>query len=288
MKLKEKMEKALKIKEYNFGNKINFSYPHKTLAVTTTGNECSLKCAHCNGHYLKNMTCIDNLCEKIRKREIKSFLISGGCSFKGDVPIIRYVEEIRTLKQQGYRLNAHLGLMSEENIKNISKYLDVVSFDLVLDNDTIKEVYKIDKTKEDYINTYKILKKYVKVIPHICIGLYRGKIKGEYEVLKFLEKENPRGITFIVLIPTKGTDYESINPPKIEDVIDIICEARIKFPNIPINLGCMRPRGRYRKILDEMAIYSGVNNIVLPSKEAIGKAERLRYDIQILEECCVL
>ncbi|SHJ62465.1 radical SAM protein [Tepidibacter formicigenes] len=288
MKLKDKMKKALKIKEDNFGNKINFSYPNKTLAVTITGNECSLKCAHCNGHYLKNMTPIDNLYEKIKKRDIKSFLISGGCSFTGDVPINRYIDEIKNLKKQGYRLNAHLGLMSEEYIKNIVKYLDVVSFDLVLDDATIKEVYKINKTKEDYINTYKILNRYAKVIPHICIGLNKGKIKGEYEILKFLENENPKGITFIVLIPTKETEYENVAPPKIEDVIDIICEARIKFPNIPINLGCMRPRGEYRKKLDEMAVSSGVNNIVLPSKEAFNKAMKLGYDIQKLEECCVL
>lgn len=288
MKLKEKMDAALKIKKENFGDKIIFSYPNETLALTSTGNDCSLNCAHCNGHYLKNMTTIENVYKKLNDRDIKSFLLSGGCSFEGDVPLNKHIKKIEKLKEEGYKLNAHLGLMDEEDIKNICKYLDVVSFDLVFDEETIKNVYKITKTKEDYINTYRILKKYTKVIPHICIGLYGGKIKGEYEILNFLEEEKPEGITFIVLIPTKGTEYENVEPPNIEEAIDLICEARIKFPNIPINLGCMRPRGQYRKNLDKMAVLCGINTIVLPSKEAVNEAIQMGFDIQNSRECCVL
>lgn len=83
MKLEDKMSRALKIKESNFGKNIIFSYPNKTLAVTTTGNDCSLKCAHCNGHYLKNMTDINEIDEKIKHRNIDSFLISGGALLMG-------------------------------------------------------------------------------------------------------------------------------------------------------------------------------------------------------------
>lgn len=288
MKLEDKMIKALKIKENNFGKDIIFSYPNKTLAITTTGNECSLKCAHCNGHYLKNMAGINEIDEKVKHRNIDSFLISGGCSFDGDVPIINHLEAIKNLKNKGYTINAHLGLMDEYDVKKISHYIDVASFDILLNNETIKNVYKIDKKKEDYIKTYEILKKYTRVVPHICIGMDAGQIKGEYDALEYLKTQNPDCITFIVLIPTKGTEFEKIQPPKIEDVIDVICEARIKFPNIHINLGCMRPRGQYRKELDKMAILSGINNIVMPSKEAIKEAVNIKCNIQEFERCCVL
>ena len=288
MNLEDKMVRALKIKENNFGKDIIFSYPNKTLAVTTTGNECSLKCAHCNGHYLKNMTDINKIDEKITHRDIDSFLISGGCSFDGEVPIINHLEDIKILKNKGYKINAHLGLMDESDIKKISDYIDVASFDILLNDETIKNVYKIDKKKEDYIKTYEILKKYTRVVPHICIGMDAGQIEGEYDALEYLKTQNPDCITFIVLIPTKGTEFEKIQPPKIEDVIDVICEARIKFPNIHINLGCMRPRGQYRKELDKMAILSGINNIVMPSKEAIKEAVNIKCNIQEFERCCVL
>ncbi|CAH2212422.1 radical SAM protein [Tepidibacter aestuarii] len=288
MKLEDKMSRALKIKESNFGKNIIFSYPNKTLAVTTTGNDCSLKCAHCNGHYLKNMTDINEIDEKIKHRNIDSFLISGGCSFDGQVPIINHIKDIEVLKNKGYKINAHLGLMDEHDIKKISGYIDVASFDILLNDETIKNVYKIDKKKQDYIKSYEILKKYTRVVPHICIGIDSGQIKGEYDALEYLETQNPDSITFIVLIPTKGTEFEKIQPPKIEDVIEIICEARMKFPNIHINLGCMRPRGKYRKQLDKMAILSGINNIVMPSKEAIEEAMNIKCNIQKLERCCVL
>ncbi len=31
-----------------------------------------------------------------------------------------------------------------------------------------------------------------------------GQIKGEYEIVKYLQKNPPNKLTFIVLIPTKG------------------------------------------------------------------------------------
>lgn len=288
MILNDKMKKALQIKNNNFGNFISFSYPNETLAITTTGNECSLKCSHCNGHYLKNMTPIENFEEKVKTRDITSLLLSGGCSFDGDVPINNHIDKIRELKSNGYKLNAHLGLMDEGHLMELSKYLDVVSFDLILDEETIKEVYKIDKDRNDYIKAYETLKKHTKVIPHICIGLKGGEIKGEYEILEYLKKNKPEQLTFIVLIPTKNTEYELVEPPKLDKVIDLLCNARINFPDIPINLGCMRPRGNYRRELDELAIMCGINKIVLPSKNAVNKAVEMNMTIIDTKECCVL
>jgi uncharacterized radical SAM superfamily protein len=288
MLLNEKMQKALETKNNNFGNSIKFSYPNQTLAITTTGNKCSLRCAHCNGHYLKNMTPIECYEEKVKTRDITSLLLSGGCSFEGDVPINNHIEEIRDLKAKGYKLNAHLGLMDEEILSQLSKYLDVVSFDLILDEETIKEVYKIDKNRYDYMGAYETLRKYTKVIPHICIGLKGGEIKGEYEILEYLKENKPEQLTFIVLIPTKNTEYQDVKPPKLDRVIDLLCEARISFPDIPINLGCMRPRGNYRNELDELAIMCGINKIVLPTKNAVSKAIDMNMTIIDTKECCVL
>ena len=288
MNLDEKMTRAKQIRSQNFGDVINFSYPNETMAISTTGNSCELNCAHCNGHYLKNMTPIGEVKEKAKNKEIKSLLISGGCTFDGDVPLIKKLEEVKELKKQGYKLNAHLGLMGEEDIKSICNHIDIASFDLVLDDETIRNVYKINKNKEDYINTYRLVKKHIKVIPHICIGLNEGKIVGEYDILEFLKTEDPEGITFIVLIPTKNTDYENINPPDLDEVAKLLCEARILFPNIPINLGCMRPRGEYRKKLDMLAIDCGINKIVLPSKSAQDLAKENNLTIINTWECCVL
>lgn len=288
MDYNQKKEYASKIKIENFGNTIKFAYPNQTLALTTTNNECSLNCAHCNGHYLKNMTPIEESDKKIKERDITSLLLSGGCTFDGDVPINKHLDKLKELKEKNLKLNAHIGLMDEESIKNVCKYLDVVSFDLVFDKETIKEVYKIDKTKEDYIKTYENIKKYAQVIPHICIGLKGGKIKGEYEILEYLKKDKPNQVTFIILIPTKDTEYADVTPPYIKEVADFICEARINLPQTTINLGCMRPRGPYRKELDCELLDCGINSIVLPNKSAQNKAKENEMIIIESKECCVL
>ena len=288
MKLTSKMKRAMGIKNSNFGNKIEFSYPNETLAISTTNDNCNLSCAHCNGNYLKNMTPIDDYDTKIESKNISSILLSGGCSFEGDVPINRHLDTIKQLKEKGYKLNAHLGLMSKETIETVCEYIDIVSFDLVFDKDTIKEVYKIDKTKDDYIRVYESIKENTEVAPHICIGLKGGEIKGEYEIINYLSENPPKKVTFIVLIPTKNTEYENVSPPDLDKVADVLCEARINLPNTEINLGCMRPRGQYRKELDELALMCGVNKIVLPSRSAKNKAIEMNMDALETKECCVL
>ncbi|MGL5346102.1 MAG: radical SAM protein [Peptostreptococcaceae bacterium] len=288
MNLTSKMKTAMEIKNKNFGNIIEFVYPNETLAISTTSSACSLSCAHCNGYYLKNMIPINNYKDRIKGKNINSFLLSGGCSFEGDVPINKHINTIKQLKEEGYKLNAHLGLMDEESLSEICKYIDIVSFDLVFDEDTIKEVYKINKTKKDYIKAYESIQQKTEVAPHICIGLKGGEIKGEYEVINYLSQNQPKKITFIVLIPTKGTEYENVESPKLENVADILCEARIKMPNTQINLGCMRPRGTYRKELDTLALNCGINKIVLPSREAKNKALQMNMNIIESKECCVL
>ena len=73
VKLDKKIKYAYSKKIENFGKEVIFSYPNETLAVSTTKNKCSLKCAHCNGHYLNNMVPIEEYEDKIKSRNITSF-----------------------------------------------------------------------------------------------------------------------------------------------------------------------------------------------------------------------
>lgn len=57
------------------------------------------------------------------------------------------MEKIKDLKKEGYKLNSHIGLMSKENIEKVCEYIDCVSFDLVFDEETIQEVFKMKKQK---------------------------------------------------------------------------------------------------------------------------------------------
>lgn len=262
---------------------IIFHQPRRTIAVSLTGAYCALNCAHCGGHYLRAMTPIS----RVLPNGATSFLISGGCDHLGRVPVANHLDDVARLRP-GHRLNWHVGLIGEEEAQAIAPLVDIVSFDLIGDEETIQEVYGLDCGVEAYLHTYKMLCRYVRVVPHIIIGLRGGQLGHELPALLTLEKLGAEAIVFLVFIPTPGTRYANRQPPAIEDVVKLLLTAREMFPETPIYLGCMRPGGRYRSALDPLAVRAGVNRIVNPAPAAQREAERLGLRVRWAEECCVL
>lgn len=283
--LRGRVELARGIREQNFPNKIYFSRPASTTVITMTGKECDLDCAHCGGKYLEHMTTVEEAESKIRSEGSTSCLISGGCTHHGKVDI-----DVRSIESaiDGLKVNSHVGLISEEEMQKLATFVDCISFDFLVDDDTIREVYHLEKTGQDYINTYQMLRKYAKVMPHICIGLKGGEIKGEYQAIDTLVELGADGLVFIIFIPTKGTAYADRQPPALEEVVEVLTYAREKFPTVPIHLGCMRPTGRYRAEVDYFAVDAGINKLVNPTPPAVRRAEELGYEIVVERDCCVL
>lgn len=278
---------AWQVRQANFPKVVEFDFPVNTKVISVTGNQCELKCSHCNGHYLEKMIPIADW-QNALHQNTTSCLISGGCDIRGKVPMLRYLPLIQEIKDSRRRTNLHVGLVDESEIEQISQAADVVSFDFVGDDDTIREVYGLDKTVEDYVRAYSSLREKVKVLPHVCIGLRGGRISGEYKALELLRELGADGLVFIVFAPTDGTLYADKKPPALEEVTRILCRARLDFPTVPIHLGCMRPKGRYRAELDQLALRCGVNKIVQPTPHTITLAGELGLEIKRGEECCVL
>lgn len=128
---------------------------------------CALKCAHCGGHYLSKMTPLSGL-EKTEDIKGASCLISGGCDLSGKVAVMDKLTKLAQLKGE-HRYNFHVGLLSEEEIKAVAPLADVVSFDFLGDDLTIKETLKLNKTVEDYLACYRLLKYCTHVAPHISV-----------------------------------------------------------------------------------------------------------------------
>ena len=283
----EKLIIAQTIRAKNFSNEFLLSYPQNTESISVTGSACALKCAHCGGHYLSRMTAIDSL---NKSDDIKgtSCLISGGCDKDGKVLVTPHLQKLANIKGDK-RYNFHVGLLNEEEIKQIAPLADVVSFDFLGADSTIKETLKLDKKVADYIECYRNLRKYCHVVaPHICIGLENGQIKGEYNALELIANENPELLIFIVLIPTKDTEYEKCMPPILEEVKKFLLTARLRLPLTKLILGCMRPGGNYRQELDCFVVEAGFNGIVQPTKKALVKAEQMGLKFEQTKECCVL
>lgn len=284
--LQDLLARAFEVRQSNFPPRIEFVYPRRTLPVRSTGGDCPLNCAHCSGRYLKGML---PLTEALKRRggAETSYLVSGGSDLGGRVPHMERLGDLLKLSQRG-PLNLHTGLVGEEEARTLGEIARVVSFDFVVDDAAIINIYGLRATGQDYIQCYRQLKRVTRVVPHICIGLDGGRVKGEYRSLEALREEGAEAISFIVFIPTPGTPMEHCAPPPVSEAASFLAAARIMFPTTPLFLGCMRPGGRYRRHLDSLALQGGINKIVHPAPAARKLAAELGLMIRQGEECCSL
>lgn len=263
---------------------ICFAYPHKTRPVSVTGPACELNCAHCGGHYLRHM---QPLAAAVAADDSPSWLVSGGCRADGSVPVAEHLAQLTAVKS-GRRYNLHVGLVGEPEIDQLAAVADCVSFDFVIDDATIREVFGNGRQGADYIACYQSLRRKVRVMPHICAGLKGGEISGEYQALDLLQTLGAEALTFIIFVPTRGTRFGDRKPPRMAEVARLLTYARLNFPAIPLHLGCMRPGGRYREEIDKWAVRIGFDTVVNPAPAAVALAKRLGLTISRGEECCVL
>lgn len=281
--LEEKLARAWAVRRANFPDEITWSNPLDTAVLSLTGRRCALDCAHCGGHYLRGMRPI----WATEPNRATSCLISGGCDPEGRVPVLAHLERVRAWRE-GRTLNWHVGFVSEGEMETIAPLADVISFDFVGDDGTIREVYGLERTVGDYVQTYELLRRYVRTLPHVTLGLRGGELGHELHAFELLQALGVDGLVLLVFIPTKGTRYADRQPPPVEVVAGLVAEARIRFPSVPLFLGCMRPKGSYRAELDPLAVKAGVNVIVGPSRSARETASGLGLRAQESRECCIL
>ncbi len=290
---------------YGSGKILHTFYPgRKFPSISITGKTCYLNCSHCNGHYLEHMIQVNSpdmlkrVCMQLHEDKATGALISGGCDEKGQVMLDQYLKVIKEIKDKtNLILNIHTGIISETNALKLAKTgVDVVSFDIIGHEDTIKKVYGLDHKPEDYLQSLRALKDngLKTIIPHICIGLHFGKIKGEYEAIQLASVIDPIAIVIIVLIPTKDTKMANIIPPRIYEIINIIQYIKSKLKYARIYLGCMRPKDMrfrdYNMELERKVIEEGINGIVLPSKTTNQwlKTQNKRFRIIEHRHCCAI
>jgi len=293
----------------NFGKKIFFyapsfmyyktsyyrSRPNLFPTISITGSACSLKCKHCYGKVLKTMypaatpEKLVKLCKKLKADGALGCLISGGCLPNGSLPFDRFIEAIAHVKRElGLTIAVHTGLMKFETAKKLKEAgVDSALLDIIGSNETIREIYRLDISIEDFDFSLEALHKAgLAVVPHVLVGLHYGKLKGEVNALEMISKYSPSALIIIAFMPIRGTPMENVTPPSPLDIAKIIVIARLMFPRTPLALGCMRPKGKHRVETDNLAIKAGVNAIAFPTEEAIKCAEKLGYKIKFSSLCC--
>jgi hypothetical protein len=298
-------EELLKIQEFckkltqkNFDKSISLLYPGADFpSISITGSKCEMNCQHCDHHYLETMIAADTpqklikICRNLDKRGAIGCLISGGFDKEAKLPLRKFLNALREIKNKTRLiLNLHTGLITKKLAEKLGEIgIDVISFDISGDNYILNNVYKIDKSIEDYKNSLNWLlnSKLEKIVPHICIGLNPDNKLSEYLSLSMIKDIEPELIVLIAFIPTKHTPMESNPPPDSNDISKIVCLTRLMFPRSEISLGCMRPKiGRSKVEIEKNAFDSGITRMVLPSRKTIRYITSNQYKIIKYNCCC--
>jgi hypothetical protein len=281
--LETSLARAWAVRRAHFPDEITWSYPLDTAVLSLTGQQCALDCAHCGGHYLGGMRPI----WEAEPDASTSCLISGGCDPTGRVPVLAHADAVRAWRT-GRTMNWHVGFVTEDEMQTLAPLVDVVSFDFVGDDRTIREVYGTGRTVDDYVQTYRLLRRHARTLPHVTLGLRGGELGHELPAFELLQELGADGLVLLVLMPTPGTRYAGRAPLEPAVAADLMAEARLRFPDVPLYLGCMRPKGTYRNQLDPLAVRAGINVIVSPSRPARELAAELGLSAREMRECCVL
>jgi len=311
-KLAEKLREGLEIKLKNLGKKVFFhspgfkhyevedfslKTPPRFVDISVTGRNCELMCDHCASKILWHMipaTTPEELwkvCENLKAQGVTGILVSGGSNKDGVVELQPFFDTMRTVKRDlGMLVTCHVGLVDEEFAQGLKDAeVDAVLLDIIGDNETIAQVYKLPHKKvEDYDLSLKNLKEAgLKIVPHVIIGLHYGKIKGEYRAIEMISKYEPDALVLVVVMPYYGkAKFQLLPPPPVEESVDVVLFARKSVPTSPLMIGCARPAGSERVRFDIYSILAGVDGVAFPAEGVVTYSKSIGLEPVLSPSCC--
>ena len=310
--LKDLQAEAFSIRKAHFGNELTFSIPgtvsyhdsafpsqHERFeAISVTGTQCELRCAHCKGKLLESMIgakdpeTLLQVLERLQSKGALGVLISGGANRNGEVPLERFIPVIKAIKSKApeFKVICHTGLIRRETARGLKEAgVDQVLIDVIGDDETIREVYHLDKRVEDYEETLRMLKEAGhRLAPHIIIGHHFGEIRGEWRALEIVTHVGVETIVLVVMKPLQLSERSRMKVPSPDEVSTISAVARILNPITPIRMGCIRPAHPSKGEMEKGCIDSGVNTIAYPLQGTIEYAKEIGLQTKFVEMCCSL
>ena len=271
------------------------SSPNAFPTISVTGTSCALNCKHCGGKVLQTMHPalssqeLFDLCFKLKQNGAEGCLVSGGCLPDGTVPLDGFVAAIGRVKRElGLTVFVHTGIVSRENALSLKKAgVDAELIDVIGSAETIKKVFNLNGTPQDYACSLAVLDEVgLNFVPHVIVGLNDGKLDGELASLQMVRKVKPSALVIIAFMPIRGTAMEKTKPPSSMDIAKVAGIARLMFPQTPLILGCMRPKGATRSKTDVLAFKAGVDAVAFPSEEAVKYAQSQGYKTSFSSYCC--
>jgi len=265
-------------------------------AFSITAGACGLNCDHCQKKILEPMipaTRPDMLDEKVRTliatEGLNGFLLSGGSNKRNEINYERYLPVVEKLKEDypGLKVAIHSALLDERRARAMeSAGVDTVMMDVIGAQQTIKEVYKLDRAVDDFEATLAALcTTSMEVTPHIVIGLHYGQILGEANALDIVSRHPVTALVLVVIMPFYAKPGTFVTP-HTSDVGRIFATARERLPEQQVLLGCARPPGMHKRVTDAYAIMAGLDGIAFPADGAVSVAHTIGRPFVQAHSCC--
>lgn len=271
------------------------SSPTDFPTISITGSSCALNCKHCGGKVLNTMQSANTpekllaLCRKLKQDGAVGCLISGGCLPDGSVPLKEFTSTIGQIKRElGLTVFVHTGIIDLETAVLLKKAgVDAALIDVIGSQETINKIYNLKVSVQDYASSLKALQTAgLSFVPHVIVGLNEGKLDGELNALRMILPTTPSAVVVIAFMPIHGTEMAQTLPPQPIDIAKTVACARMMFPETPLVLGCMRPKGGLRAETDVLALKAGVDAVAFPSEDAINYAKEHGFEVSFSSYCC--
>lgn len=304
--LRNDLERARRISQAHFGPSLEFFLPGMFVlngqtglypAVSLTGDQCRLACEHCRGQLLANMypartpEALLGVAKDLQARGRRGLLISGGSDIDGRLPWEPFLGTIETIVHEvGLTVTVHAGYLDTSTARRLKATgVKQALVDVIGDDQTARTVYHLAAGTKPIWETLEALASVdLEVVPHLILGLDYGLMLGEYQALEGLVPYKPARLVMVVLRPLSGTPMAGLKPPPPLEVARFMIQARQMLPEARHHLGCARPKGRYGRLIETIAVQAGVNALALPSEEAWTAARKLGLEPVLIPTCCSL
>ncbi len=265
-------------------------------AFSITAGGCALNCDHCQKKILEPMIPATNpgmLDRKVRDlimlQGLQGFLLSGGSNRHNEIQYERYMPVVEGLKRDfpNLKIAIHTALLDEEHARSMeSAGVDTAMMDVIGAEETIKQVYHLDRPVDDFEKTLAALcSTGMEIVPHIVVGLHYGEILGEANALDIVSRHAIHSLVLVVIMPFYAKDG-TFKTPETGDVGRIFAEARGRIPDRQVLLGCARPPGMHKRVTDTYAVMAGLDGIAFPADGAVAVAEAIGRPYHQEHACC--
>jgi uncharacterized radical SAM superfamily protein len=265
-------------------------------AFSVTAGGCALMCDHCQAKILEPMipaTSPEMLERKVRgmiaTQDLQGFLLSGGSTKRNEIRYERFYPVIERLKRDHPRLKVaiHSALLDAPRARSMAAAgVDTAMMDVIGAEDTIREVYHLERPVADFEATLAALcDTTMEVVPHIVIGLHYGRILGEPAALDIVARHRVHSLVLVVIMPFYAKPG-TFATPATADIGRIFLQARSRIEDRPVLLGCARPPGMHRRVTDAYAVMAGLDGIAFPADGALGVAHAIGRRAAQEHACC--